>query len=329
MQRRAIISLLASLALAPIASGNSLAQEEPVTLCIASAFDQNTDMMVAAQRFADLVKERSEGSIDVQLFPGGQMGGEKDIVEAIKIGELEMGVLGTYPIVSLAPQYSFFDAPFVFRDKDHVYKAWNGKLGDEVREIFRNDHGVRALGMMGRGYRHITSNKPINSVEDLQGVKIRMGQSKPFIDAFSSIGAVVVPIALPELFTSLKLGVVEASDGPFDQIYTFKLQEAQGYIAITGHLYATSLWLMNDDFYEGLSDAQKQIVDAAAKEALAYGDELSAASEQALREKLQQAGVEFTNPDVAPFMEKAKPAIDSLFAEQWSVTTADEIAAIQ
>ncbi len=86
---------------------------------------------------------------------------------------------------------------------------------------------------------------------------------------------------------------------------------------------------MNDDFYEGLSDAQKQIVDAAAKEALAYGDELSAASEQALREKLQQAGVEFTNPDVAPFMEKAKPAIDSLFAEQWSVTTADEIAAIQ
>jgi len=329
MQRRAIIGLLACLVLAPIASGMSFAQDSAVTLRVASAFDLNTDMMKAAQRFADLVKERSKGSIGVKLFPGGQMGGEKDIVEAIKIGEVEMGVLGTYPIVSLTPEYSFFDAPFVFRDKDHVYKAWNGKLGDEVREIFRKDHGIRALGMMGRGYRHITSNKPINSIDDLQGMKMRMGQSKPFIDAFSAIGAVVVPIALPELFTSLKLGVVEASDGPFDQIYTFKLQEAQKYIALTGHLYATSLWLMNDAFYNGLSDEQKQIVDTAAKEALAYGDELSAASEKELRAKLEDAGMQFTTPDLAPLMAKAKPAIDQLFAESWSVTTADEIAAIR
>jgi tripartite ATP-independent transporter DctP family solute receptor len=247
----------------------------------------------------------------------------------MKIGELEMGVLGTYPIVSLTPKYSFFDAPFVFRDKEHVYKTWSGKLGEEVRETFRKSHGVRAVGMMGRGYRHITSNTPINSVDDLKGMKIRMGQSKPFIDAFTAAGAVVVPIALPELFTSLKLGVVSASDGPFDQISSFKLNEAQKYIAITGHLYATSLWLTNERFYQGLSANQKAIVDAAAKEALAYGDELSAASEKALGEKLQAAGMQFTKPDYAPFMAKAKPAIDRLFAEQWSVTTADEIAKIQ
>jgi TRAP-type transport system periplasmic protein len=329
MLRRSALKLLGYLTLGALSPELSLAQDKAVTIRVASAFEQSTDMMQAAKRFADVVKERSKGSIDVKLFPGGQMGGEKDIVEAMKIGELEMGVLGTYPIVSLTPKYSFFDAPFVFRDKDHVYKAWNGKLGDEVRDIFKKSHGVRAIGMMGRGYRHITSNTPINSVDDLKGMKIRMGQSKPFIDAFSATGAVVVPIALPELFTSLKLGVVSASDGPFDQISSFKLQEAQKYIAITGHLYATSLWLMNDRFYEGLSASQKQIVDQAAKEALAYGDELSAASEKALGDKLQQAGMQFTKPDVAAFMAKAKPAIDKLFAEQWSVTTADEIAKIR
>lgn len=329
MQRRTLLSLLGSFALGVLSVGPGFAQDKPVTIRIASAFEQSTDMMQAAKRFADLVKERSKGAIDVKLFPGGQMGGEKDIVEAMKLGEVEMGVLGTYPIVSLTPKYSFFDAPFVFRDKEHVYKTWNGKLGDEVREAFRKNHGVRAVGMMGRGYRHITSNAPINSVDDLKGMKIRMGQSKPFIDAFTATGAVVVPIALPELFTSLKLGVVSASDGPFDQISSFKLNEAQKYIAVTGHLYATSLWLMNERFYQGLSANQKAIVDAAAKEALAYGDELSAASEKALGEKLQAAGMQFTKPDYAPFMAKAKPAIDRLFADQWSVTTADEIAKIQ
>lgn len=329
MQRRSLVGLLGCLAVGLVSIDPALAQGKTVTIRIASAFEQSTDMMQAAKRFADLVNERSKGAIDVTLFPGGQMGGEKDIVEALKIGELEMGVLGTYPIVSLTPKYSFFDAPFVFRDKEHVYKTWNGKLGDEVRDAFRKSHGVRAVGMMGRGYRHITSNEPVNSVDDLKGMKIRMGQSKPFIDAFTATGAVVVPIALPELFTSLKLGVVSASDGPFDQISSFKLNEAQKYIAQTGHLYATSLWLMNERFYQGLTADQKAIVDEASKEALSYGDELSAASERALGEKLKQAGMQFTKPDLAPFIAKAKPAIDRLFAEQWSVTTADEIAKIR
>jgi tripartite ATP-independent transporter DctP family solute receptor len=312
-----------------LAGTTAQAQDKQVTLRIASAFDQSTDMLKAATRFGELVKERSKGSIDVKIFAGGQMGGEKDNLEALKLGELDMAVFGTFPIVTLAPKYSFFDAPFVFRDKDHVYKTWSGKLGDEVREIFRKQHGVHSVGMMGRGYRHITSNAPINSADDLKGVKIRMGQSKPFIDAFTSVGAVVVPIALPELFTSLKLGVVSASDGPFDQIYTFKLQEAQKYLAITGHLYATSLWLMNDRFYQGLSANQRSIIDQAAKEALAYGDELSAKSEQELLAKLQAAGMQVTKPAIEPFMQKAKPAIDKLFADLWSVATADQIAAIR
>jgi len=328
MMTRILAALVAVLTLGG-ASGTALAQDKKVTLRIASAFDQNTDMMQAAKRFGDLVKERSGGSIDVKTFAGGQMGGEKDNLEALKIGELEMGVFGTYPIVTLAPKYSFFDAPFVFRDRDHVYKVWNGKLGNEVRDIFQKSHGVHSLGMMGRGYRHLTSNTPINSVDDLKGVKIRMGQSKPFIDAFSGLGAVVVPIALPELFTSLKLGVVSASDGPFDQIYTFKLYEAQKYLAITGHLYATSLWLMNDKFYQGLTPAQRQAVDSSAKDALAYGDQLATTSEKALLDKLQQAGMQVTHPDYAPFMARAKPAIDKLFSELWSVTTAQEIANVR
>src|SRR3954462_3914232 len=152
--RVALVAAVTAIALTAAAQ----AQDKKVTLRIASAFDQNTDMMQAAKRFGDLVKERSGGSIDVKIFAGGQMGGEKDNLEALKLGGLEMGVFGTYPIVTLTPKYSFFDAPFVFRDKDHVYKVWNGKLGNEVRDVFTKTHGIHSLGMMGRGYRHLTSN---------------------------------------------------------------------------------------------------------------------------------------------------------------------------
>ena len=301
-QRGAFIAAAAGLALC---ATHAVAQERAVTLRLASAFDEKTDMIQAAKKLADLMKERTGGTVDIKIFAGGQMGGEKDNLEALRLGELDIGVFGTFPIVTLAPKYSFFDAPFVFRDKDHVYKSWNSKLGDGVREIFQKS-GIHTVGMMGRGYRHLTSNTPINAVDDLKGVKIRMGQSKPFIDAFSQLGAVVVPIALPELFTSLKLGVVSASDGPFDQIYTFKLQEAQKNLAITGHLYATALWLMNDAAYRKLSPKQREAFDQAAKEALAYGDELSAKSEEALLAKLKEAGMQVTKPDYAPFMAKAK-----------------------
>ena len=316
-------------ALAALAATGGAALAADVTINVASAFNEETDMIRAARRFEELVEERSGGEIAVEFFTGGQMGGEKDNLEALKIGEIEMAVFGTYPIVTMTPEYSFFDAPFVFRDKQHFYDVYQGELGDEVRRRFSEEHGVYELGLMGRGYRHITSNTPIEAVSDLEGIKMRMGQSKPFIEAFSEIGAVVVPIALPELFTSLRLGVVSASDGPFDQIYTFKLHEAQDYLALTGHLYATSLWLVNEDFYEGLSEEHREIVDQAAAEALAHGEELSAESEQALLETLKSEGMEVTEPDYAGFMEAARPALDRLFETDWTGATRAEIDAAQ
>jgi TRAP-type transport system periplasmic protein len=298
--------------------------DKKVKIRIASAFNEKTSMLRATQKFAELVKERSKGQIEVEIHPGGVMGGEKENLEAVKMGELEMAIFGTFPIVQLTPKYSFFDAPFVFRDKAHFYKVWEGKLGQEVRDEFKKQ-SIHTLGIMGRGYRHITSNNAINSVDDLKGIKMRMGQSKPFIDSFTQLGAVVVPIALPELFTSLKMGVVSSSDGPYDQIYTYKLHETQKYIAQTGHLYATSMWLMNDKFYNGLSKSQKDIIDKAAKEALVEGDKMTDQDEKDLLEKLKAAGMQFTKPDIKAFMEKAKPALEKLFKESWPVTTPDEI----
>ena len=120
-QRGAVMAAAAGIALC---ATHAAAQERAVTLRLASAFDEKTDMIQAARKLADLMKERTGGTVDIKIFAGGQMGGEKDNLEALRLGELDIGVFGTFPIVTLAPKYSFFDAPFVFRDKDHVYKSW-------------------------------------------------------------------------------------------------------------------------------------------------------------------------------------------------------------
>ena len=178
---------------APAAEKETSGQEEGagaepagdlVEFRLVSPYDTNTSMLQAAQGFVDELAEKSGGTLKGTIYAAGVMGGEQETLEAVQMGEIEMTVMGTYPMVTLAPKYGFFDAPFVFRDKEHYFHAWEGELGEGVREIFAGNN-IHTVGLMGRGYRHITSNDPINSVEDLKGMKMRMGQSTPFINAFT------------------------------------------------------------------------------------------------------------------------------------------------
>lgn len=293
---------------------------------IAITYDQETPMVKAAYKFAELLKEKTGGRLEAKVYPNGVMGGEKDNIDALKLGELEMAVFGGLHIATLTPQYSFFDAPFVFRDRDHYLAVWNGDLGQKLQNILAEKHNIRPCGVMGRGYRHISSSRAVNSLADLSGMKMRMGQTRPFIDCFSELGAVVIPIALPELFTSLKMGVVEGSEGPYEQIYTYKLQEVQSHMAVSGHLYAVANWNVNNEFYESLSPEDQKAFDDAMKETMEYGDKLALAADEDFKQKLVDAGMKFTSPDMEPFRAKAKPALENLFKELWTVTSLDEIS---
>ena len=182
------------------------------------------------------------------------------------------------------------------------------------------------IGRMGRGYRYITSNELVESVEDMHKLTIRTSTSKPYVDTLGALGAVTVPLALTELFTSLQMGVVDASEGPMDQIVGYKLYEVQDHIALSGHAYSLSCWIMNSDFYQGLDPAYQEIIDAATAEACEFGTKLGEEREAALIEECKSYGVAFNEVDLLPFIEKARPAIDALFAADWPVTNADEVA---
>jgi tripartite ATP-independent transporter DctP family solute receptor len=292
---------------------------------MAITFDQNTPMVHAARKFAELWEARINGAYKINIYPNGVMGGEKENLDSLMLGELEMGVFGGMHIATCTPSYSFFDCPFLFRDREHYLRVLQGKLGQGMNDIFINKFGIRFVGVTGRGYRHITSNKPINSADDLKGLKMRMGQTRPYLDTFTAIGAVTIPIALPELFTSLKMGVVEASEGPYEQIWTYKLQEVQTHIAVTGHTYSVAHFMVNEAFYQGLTDGQRKAFGECMEEATAYGNQVAVEAEERFRKNLVDFGVIFTKAELQPFIDKAQPALEKLFADYWNVTSFKEI----
>ena len=292
---------------------------------LAVTFDQATPMVQAARKFAELWESKSNGAYKVNIYPGGVMGGEKDNLDALMLGELEMSIFGGMHIATLTPAYSFFDCPFLFRDKEHYLRVINGKLGQGMKDIFANQFGLQYVGVSGRGYRHISSNKPVYGPDDLKSVKMRMGQTKPYLETFTAIGAVTIPIALPELFTSLKMGVVESSEGPYEQLWTYKLQEVQTHIAITGHCYSAAHFVANKEFYDNLPAQDRKTFDECMAEAMEFGLQRAAEEENVFKENLEKSGVTFTTAPLQPFIDKAAPALRSLFAELWQVTTFEEI----
>lgn len=323
-----LVSLLATMNVSAAAAGpyDDLA---PVTFSCVTIFDATSSMTKALNFMADRLAEETDGKLKMEIYDSGQTGGENEQTEALAIGEVEMAANGTLAVVNYAPEYGFFDAPFVFADGEHFMAVWNSDLGQGLRDKMA-ENGFHNLGIMERGYRHITTNKPIYSIDDMNGLVLRTPQSASFVNTFGSLGCVCVPIALTELFTALQTGVAEASEGPWDQIVTNKLYEVQDYIVESTYYYCTSMWFMNQDFYDSLPEAYRTLIDEVAAEALDYGTELIRSSGEELKQVCIDYGCEILElGDLTPYLEKVKPAMDEFFATTWTVTTADEIASLR
>lgn len=305
------------------------AEIERTTINLASAFASGHVAVRTAERFKALLEERSGGLITVNIFAGGVMGGEEEIVEATSLGVLQALSGGGMPIHLFAPEYYFFDTPFVMRDWDHLLSVWNSHLGDEVREIVRTEGDLKFLsGPFYRGVRHLTSDRPVRTPEDVRGLKLRLPVLADWIAIWEQIGASAVPIPLHELYGALAAGVADASEGEMEQLWAFKLYEVQPYLTLTYHHLPWTILAFNASYFQGLNEATQALIAAAAQEATAYGTQLAKGREQELLEKYLAQGVTLIEADRAAFAELAAPALERLFAERFTVTTWEEVQAI-
>ncbi len=300
-------------------------QAAEVTIRLGSAFEPAHILCQAAQKFKELVEERSSGAIEVQLFLGGVMGSEEECTEAVSIGALEMQAGGGLPIKTFAPQYYFFDSPYVMKDWGHFQRVWASPLGEKAREELIKNGNIMYLGIVYRGLRHLTANKPVYTPDDLKGIKLRLPQLPTWVKVWEAIGASTVPIALTELFTALQTGVADASEGDVTQILSFRLYEVQKYLMLTGHLVQTGALTINKPFFDKLKKEYQDIILQAGKEATEWASNIIVAKEAELIKELEAKGMQIIQPDVNAFREKAKPAVEELFRTEWPVTTWGEV----
>jgi TRAP-type C4-dicarboxylate transport system substrate-binding protein len=307
------------------ASSGDAPAGEKIAIRIGSPFKPGHVLVDAAQRFKQLAEERSKGRIAVTIDAGAKT--EEEINTLNSGGQLEMQANGHRWLEVFAPQYFFFNAPYVMRDFDHFTRVWSGRLGQAARAHGEQKGNVKFLGVVYRGLRQTTAKRPIYTPADLYGVKLRLPVVPTWVAAWKAMDADPVPLPLTELYGGLKSGKADASEGDLPQIASFKLDEVQSHLVITNHLVQTGGMLVNKPFFDRLSRADQELVVQAAKDACDWANAQMVNGERGVLLALQRKGMQVVIPDAESFRAKATPAIEAMFQKEWPVTTWREVLA--
>ncbi len=276
-------------------------------------------MHEAAGMFAQRVEEQSHGRIRVRLYPSGQLGNERELVEGLKLRSVDMVVTGLAIIGWYAPEYGVTEAPFVWRDYEHVETVWNGQIGHELRQAILDKAGVRMLRPWYRGPRYLTTtSRKIQHPSDLEGLKLRVPELEVYIKSWQTFGANVTPLPFTDMFMALKLGVVEGQENPLATIYGNNLHEVQKYIMETEHLLGFYVPVIGPYFERRFTEQERAVVLEALNDATDWHNRELQLAEAEYREKIEAAGCEFVPVDREAFRELAKNKIPGLFEESWT-----------
>jgi tripartite ATP-independent transporter DctP family solute receptor len=255
-------TILAGAAVAPFVTS---AGAQPATRWrFAHPHPESDSWQKAALRFAELMKERTNGQVEIQVFGGGVLGNDPTMVNAVRGGSLDLGLTGNPYFTGLAPKLNVLDLPFLFQDRKHAASVLDGAVGEELRKELEGS-SLKALATWDIGWRNLTNNpRPIRGPDDLKGLKIRTTPNPAHIKAFQLLGAVPTPMAFTELFTALEMGSVDGQENPVTLILNAKFFEVQKHLTMTRHAFTTGPLIMNKAKFDALSpDLQKILVETA------------------------------------------------------------------
>lgn len=284
-------------------------EKEPVILKMGLIAAASHPIALGSEKFAEIVEQKTQGRVKVEVFPGGALGGEVDIRDNISAGAIAMGNIGAGTMSAAVPESDIFQMYYLWRDRDHMMKVMESAIGEEIFEKYRKKTGIRILAANYQsGARNTICKKPVQSFKDLKGVKIRVTAGvKLYMDLWKALGCVTVPLSFPEVYTALQTGVVDAAEVPIEWIYNTKFHEIGKHVAFTEHLMYVNTVQINDDLYNSLSKEDQKVLKEAAIEAGEYSTKLILDSEAGLIEKMKAAGVTFYSIDKAPFIEAVQP----------------------
>ncbi|PKN35848.1 MAG: C4-dicarboxylate ABC transporter substrate-binding protein [Deltaproteobacteria bacterium HGW-Deltaproteobacteria-19] len=289
-----------------IFAGSAFAME----IKFAHVVNEKDAFQVAAVKFKELVEKRTQGALTVTIFPNAKLGDERTLLERMKMGIVDAGIITSGPIINFVPSFGVIDLPFLFRDPKHAYKVLDGGIGQKLMADLESQ-GWKGLAFGERGFRNLTNSKrPVNTPNDIKGLKIRVMQNPVYVDSFKALGANAVPMAWTEVLTALQQGTVDGQENPLNVIMAFKLYETQKYLSITRHAYAPAPIIMSMSTWKKLTPAQQGIVKKAAQEAAEYERAWDNRMEAGWLKELKAKGMVVATPDLKLFRKAVKPVYD-------------------
>lgn len=297
-------------------SGDASADVEKIDLVFSHINAETHTWHKMAEKFKELIEEKSGGNITVTIYPNNQLGSEIETVQSAIAGMGDCDIVLTgESMQTYVEELGIIGMPYAITSDEHMDAVLEGEVGKELDELMLQA-GLRSLGAVKRGPRNITANKEIHSPDDLKGFIIRTPESKMTMAAFEAMGAKPTPMAFSEIFTSLQQGVIHGQENPLANIFDASLYEVQDYVIETEHLRAWVYMAISEARFSSFSPAAQAMIQECASEAIAYEHELFLADEAQLKSTLEEKGMTFIEVDQAPFKEKAVSGVLSVLSDK-------------
>jgi tripartite ATP-independent transporter DctP family solute receptor len=301
----------------PVSTTDAWGEKNPTIMKVGSTASAQNHYWVGMRSMGPIVEEMTRGRYRFEYYPSSQLGGERDLVEGVKIGTMKLTMTSTGPLSAFNPMMKLVDLPYLFTSTAQAYKVLDGPIGRQILDGF-DKFGLHALVWYENGWRELTNSKrPVKSPADLKGLKIRVMESPVMVDSLNAMGAQAVAMAWPEVFTSLQQGVIDGQENPMINHLTNRTVEVTPYVSITNHFYNPAVVLVNLAWWKSLSDFDREVFQKAAETSRDYmrwwshyyNDWAGKMAETQYKNKIER------NVDIAAFQKAVQPVYDKYLKE--------------
>lgn len=289
-------------------------EDDPITFRIAGGSVGPDHSLTKTYNFLkEELEEKSDGRLQVELNVAGELGEDREIIEAMQMGQVHLAGPSPAALGGFDSSVVILDMPYLFTDRETAYEALDGEPGQMILDNLE-EHGFKGLGYFENGFRNLTNNvKPVESIEDIQGLSLRTMENQTHIEAWKLLGANPTPMALGELYTALQQGTIDGQENPYGLIYANKFFEVQNYLTETKHVYAPNVMITNKDFYDELPSDLQEVISDAIDAATEYNRELAQEEEIEAKEALIDEGMEiyeFSDEQMQEMQELTEPVYE-------------------
>jgi|WetSurMetagenome_2_1015567.scaffolds.fasta_scaffold85748_3 TRAP-type transport system periplasmic protein len=266
----------------------------------------------SATVFADQVKKYTNGSVEVQVFHSGQLGSnERELAESVRVGVLDMAIVASAPVTAFSPSLTLVDLPFLFENHAHAIRVLDGPIGDKLKQD-TEPKGIVTLEFWSAGIRNVfTANKPIQTPDDLKGMKVRVMQTPVYLDTFKALGALPVAMSPNEVYSALQMGVIGAGENDPASVMTWKWVEVIKYYSVTQHAYCPMVVLINAKLFRSFSPEIQQAIQKAGKDGSAHQRPYVDGLWERAMKRIEEKGVKINQvSDINAFRDRVKPVYE-------------------